>query len=359
MEKYKLERRQFLKKSGVIASAGAMIGISSCNNNEAPPPKTTPAIKVDNYKVGHGDFVYEVDKLWGVQDPLKIPVDHCHEMVMDSKGRLIMCTTNIKNNILMYDKSGKIINSWGIDYPGAHGLTLSDEGGEEFLYLTDTIKHQVYKLTMDGRRIMTFDYPKEVGVYETADQYQPTETAVASNGDIYITDGYGQNIITQYDSKGKYIRHFGGKGDGQDQFQTAHGICIDSRGAEPELLITSRSKQEFKRFTMDGEHIETIALPGCSICRPVIRGENLYFAVIVTKSWWDYDGMVAVLDKNNKVVSLPGGSMPTYVNGVLEEPEFDGKTFLNPHDVCIDDEDNIYVPQWYSGKTYPIKLKRV
>ena len=359
MEKHKLERRQFLKYGSVAASAGALMGMSSCNKTTPSEPDSKPSSNNSNYKVGHGDFVYEVDKLWGVQDPSKIPVDNCHEMVMDSKGRLIMCTTDIHNNILFYDKSGKIIKSWGNEYPGAHGLTLSDEGGEEFLYLTDTIKHQVYKLTMDGLRIMTFDYPKEVDVYESADQYQPTETAIANNGDIYIADGYGQSIITQYDAKGKYIRHFGGKGDGEDQFQTAHGICVDTRGAEPELLITSRSKQEFKRFTMDGRHIETISLPGCSICRPVIKGEHLYFAVIVTKSWWDYDGMVAVLDKNNKVVSLPGGSSPTYVNGILEEPVFDGKTFLNPHDVCIDDEDNIYVPQWYSGKTYPVKLKRV
>jgi hypothetical protein len=69
--------------------------------------------------------------------------------------------------------------------------------------------------------------------------------------------------------------------------------------------------------------------------------------------------MLAVLDQNNRVVSMPGGSTPAYKNGMLEAPAYDQKTFLNPHDVCIDDDENIYVPQWNSGKTYPVKLHRV
>ena len=94
-------------------------------------------------------------------------------------------------------------------------------------------------------------------------------------------------------------------------------------------------------------------------CRPVIKGDNLYFAVIVTESWWGYDGMVAVLDKNNKVLSFPGGEAPEYINGELKAGKSDFKTLLNPHDVCLDNDENIYVPQWYSGKTYPVKLERV
>ena len=68
--------------------------------------------------------------------------------------------------------------------------------------------------------------------------------------------------------------------------------------------------------------------------------------------------MLAVLDNNNKVISLPGGSNPKYLDNKLEKPLYDDKTFLNPHDVCIDNDDNLYVPQWNSGKTYPLKLIR-
>ena len=64
------------------------------------------------------------------------------------------------------------------------------------------------------------------------------------------------------------------------------------------------------------------------------------------------------MDHNNKIISLPGGNMPKYIDGVLEKPIYDQKTFLNPHDVCIDNDDSIYIPQWNSGKTYPVKLIR-
>lgn len=309
--------------------------------------------------VGHGSHRYRVDKKWGEQDPHKIPVNDCHEMVQDRKGRLILLTNHIRNNVIVYDRSGKVIKTWTGNWPSAHGLTIQDEGGEEFLYITDSDLHQVHKTTLDGRIVLSLSYPEESGVYEDISAYKPTETAIAPNGDIYVADGYGKSYIIQYDQHGNFIRHFGGLGEGDAQFDCPHGIAIDYRQSAPTLLITSRSRQEFKRFTLDGKHIETIRLPGCWICRPVIKNSHLYFAVIVTRSWWAYDGMVAVLDKENKVISLPGGSTPTFKDHILESPQYDGRTFLNPHDVCVDDDENIYVAQWYSGRTYPVKLERI
>jgi sugar lactone lactonase YvrE len=309
--------------------------------------------------IGHGDFKYEVDKNWGIQDPSKIPVKDCHEMIQDKTGRLFLLTNHVKNNVIIYDRSGKVLKTWTNNMPGAHGLTYWEEGGDEFLFMTDTVLHKVYKTTLDGKVLMTLDYPKESGVYDEESQYKPTETAIAPNGDIYVADGYGKNYITYYSKEGEYKGHFGGTGKTNDTFDCCHGILVDHRFAEPSLLITSRSTQEVKRFSLDGTFKSTVSLPGCWICRPVIHGDYLYFAVIVTKSWGEYDGMVAILDKNNSVVSMPGGNAPSYTDGLLSAAQSDYATFLNPHDVCIDQDENIYVPQWYSGRTYPIKLTRV
>ena len=313
-----------------------------------------------NEIIGHGDFRYRVDKDWGVQDPSKIPVNDCHEMVLDHLGRIFMTTTGVaNNNVLIYDKSGKVLDSWG-NFPGAHGLSIAGEGNDQFLLITDPETHKVFKTTLQGEILLTLDRPKEVSAYTSDDQFKPTETTVGPNGDIYVADGYGLDFIIQYNSKGKYIGHFGGNGDGAEQFSCCHGITLDNRNPEdPTLLITSRTKQEFKRFTLDGKHMETISLPGCWVCRPVIHGELIYFAVIVTKTWDSYDGMIAILDKDNRVLSFPGGSAPQYTNGLLEAPEYDGKTFRNPHDVLVDDDGNLYVPQWASGKTYPLKLHKI
>ncbi|MBM1104619.1 6-bladed beta-propeller [Aurantibacter crassamenti] len=311
--------------------------------------------------IGHGDFKYTVDREWGVQNPSKIPVNDCHEMELDSQGRIFMTTTGANNNnIIIYDKSGKVLDSWGNTFPGAHGLSIAGEGNDQFLLITDPETNTVTKTDLKGNIILRIKRPKEISAYTSDDQFLPTETAIMPNGDFYVADGYGLNYITQFNAKGEYIRHFGGNGEAEDKFNCCHGITLDTRdNTKPTLLITSRASQEFKRFSLEGKHIETIKLPGCSICRPVIHGDNIYFAVIVTKTWDDWDGMIAILDKDNKVVSLPGGNNPEYINGVLSAPIYDNKTFRNPHDVLVDDDENLYVPQWASGKTYPIKLNRL
>lgn len=354
MEPEYFKRRKFLKDS-------LSLGLGSIVLPQIAFAKRQPQIGNDGDLVGHGDFTYKVDKSWALQDPSKTPVNDCHEMVLDKKGLIYMTTTGeTNNNIIVYDRGGKVMNSWGKNFNGAHGLTLSQEGTEEFLFITDPDAGRVYKTTLKGEIVLTLDTPKEFSHYNSEKLYKPTETAIGPKGDIYIADGYGENFIVQYSSKGEYIRHFGGKGKGDSKFDCCHGITLDTRTPDsPTLLITSRATQEFKRFTLEGEFIESISLPGCSVCRPVLDGEYLYFAVIITNSWESYDGMLAVLDKNNKVISFPGGTAPKYENGILKKPIYDGKTFLNPHDVLVDNDHSLYVPQWNSGKTFPIKLTRV
>ena len=343
----KNSRRTFIKTS-VLATIASTSSYSFSRN------------LYDDKIIGHGDFKFKLDKKWSSQDVSKHPVDHCHEMVIDKSNKLYMTTTNNKNNILVYNRDGKVLGSHNLNFPGAHGLTIFDEGGEEFLYVTDPDNNKFCKTTLKGKKIFELKAPREISEYTSSSLFKPTEITVASNGDFYVADGYGLDFIIQYDSKGNYIRHFGGRGNNDDQFDCCHGITVDSRDSNnPFLLITSRSKNEFKRFTMDGKWIETIKMPGCYICRPVIKDDYLAFAVIVTKDWGSYDGMLAVLDNNYKVVSLPGGKSPEYIDNSLQRPVYDNISFRNPHDVCIDNDWNMYVPQWNSGKIFPIKLIRV
>jgi len=292
---------------------------------------------------------------------MRNPVNDCHEMVQDSKGRILLLTNETRNNVLIYDKNGKLLETWGTEYPGAHGLTLFDENGTDVLFICDNTRHQVIKTTIEGKVLLVLDYPKETGMYDKAAEYVPTETAIAPNGDIYVADGYGKDFIIQYDAKGRYIRHFGGKGEGDAYLQNAHGIALDLRNPlQPSLMITSRVQNAFKRFDLAGKYLETISLPGAWVCRPVIRGEYLYAAVLQSNSrQWTQSGFVTILDKNNRVVSNLAGSTPTYTNTLPDEMYQTIKAFQYPHDVCVDDEENLYVAQWNSGKTFPYKLEPV
>lgn len=97
-------------------------------------------------------------------------------------------------------------------------------------------------------------------------------------------------------------------------------------------------------------------LPGAWVCRPVIRGEYLYAAVLQSeRRKWQGSGFVTILDGQNRVISNLAGSDPAYGGEMYQTI----KAFQYPHDVCIDDEENLYVAQWNSGKTYPYKLEPV
>jgi hypothetical protein len=363
------QRRSFLKKTSIL-TAGAVAGfniIGKAKSNE------------DDI-IGHGEFRYKVNKTWGNLDPAQTPVFNCHEMVQDSKGRLVMVGDEVKNNILVYDRSGKLLDSWGTRYPGGHGLTLSPEGGEDFLFITDCGYYfgkdekwhaqagSIFKTTVNGDLVFALGHPSTIGVYKKEEKFQPTEVAVAPNGDFYVADGYGSDYIIQYDHNGKYIRHFGGHNNSNPNhnLDNAHGVAVDLRNpSSPKLICTSRNENAFKIFTLDGKYLETVKIPGAYVCRAVINGDNLYAGVC----WSNFrdtgkmdggkSGFVTILDKNNKVISNPGGTKPEYKGGALQPVFADGNIFYHGHDVCVDNDKNVYVCQWNADKTYPVKLERV
>jgi peptidylamidoglycolate lyase len=313
-----------------------------------------------NEIVGHGNFRYRVQRNWSRANAEKYPVNNCHEMVMAKNGLLFMLTDEVKNNILVYTKDGNVVSSWGHEFPGGHGLTINDENGTEFLYITDTVRHEVIKTTLNGQVMAVLGYSKEIPDYVSANEYKPTETAIAANGDLYVTDGYGHQYVIQYDHAGNYIRHWGGKGDGKEQFDCAHGVTIDNRRGEPTLLITSRNHNSLKRFTLNGQYINTISLPGSFVCRPVIHGSNVYGAVFRSENNQNFgSGYITILDEQDRVVSTPGGTEPTYINDILQPQKQAGQTFIHPHDICVDADENLYVTQWNSGRSYPLFLERV
>ncbi|MFT7032215.1 MAG: hypothetical protein ACJA2S_000714 [Cyclobacteriaceae bacterium] len=367
-------RRNFIRNSA-LASGVALTTPTFCFNIIKDMKEDGDMI------VGHGDYKYKVDKKWGELDPKKVPVDNCHEMVVDSKGRIILLTDEPKNNLIIYDQSGNLIDAFCSRFPGGHGLTINEEGGEEFLYVTDSgwfhdHKHPddwkyfsgngfVSKINMKGELVFTLGHPQTIGIYEPNQNYKPSETAIAPNGDIYVADGYGSNFIIQYDQYGKYIRHFGGNENPDPNYRllNAHGVAVDLRNpGGPQLIVTSRQECSFKFYTLEGVYKKTVTIPGAMVNRAVIHGKNVYAGVCwsqVDGKAKDGTGYVTILDENDKVVSNPGGQAPRYVNGELQNQIQEVPFIRHGHDVCVNGDQNVYVCQWNGGRTYPIKLERV
>ncbi len=354
----KLARRKFLKTTAKISSAALF--------TPAPFHILNRRAKLDEEIIGHGDFKYRLEREWGNLNPKTYPVNNCHEMVMDQQGRLVMLTDHPKNNVLIYDKSGKLLESWTLNFKGAHGLSIHNEGGEDYLYITDLSTEKVVKTTIDGEVILTIGHPATAGAYGEHDKFKPTETTVGPNGDIYVADGYGSQFMLQYDSQGKFIQKFGGDSFlSPEKFKQAHGVTLDTRNpGNPTLLCTARIKNSFKRFSLDGQYLEEYYLPGAYVSRAVIDGENVYSGVCFSMPEGNYNmalntGFITILDKNNQMVSNPGGTKPKYKNG---QPQLVGQKqpiFKHCHDVCVDEDKNLYVCQWNAGQIYPYKLHRV
>ncbi len=365
-------RRKFIQTTAMAGSVAAAVPAFGFHIGTKRKP--------EDVILGHGDYRYKLDRSWAQMSKAHNPILNCHEMVMDSKGRLIMIGDHTDNNILIFDKSGKLLNHWGTAYPGGHGIALSKEGEEDFLFLADSgwfmdrngkwVKHngRITKTTMDGRVVFDIGHPQTIGIYQSGDHFCPTEVAIGPNGDIYVADGYGMDYLIQYNANGEYIRHWGGHNNADKNYDlhNAHGVAIDYRDKDNPLVVcTSRSDQAFKFFTLDGKYVRTLTLPNMRVCRAVFDGNNLYAGVCWSTpkggvfNWKEHTGFMTILE-GDKVVSNPGGTAPEYKNGVLQASyQLPDKPIWHGHDVCVDEDKNIYVCQWNANQTPPLKLERV
>ena len=79
-------------------------------------------------------------------------------------------------------------------------------------------------------------------------------TALAPNGDFYVTDGYGAGYIHRYNIKGEYVSTFGGKGNADDKTACPHGIYCDTRDPnKPMLVVADREHHRLQYFTLEGK----------------------------------------------------------------------------------------------------------
>jgi peptidylamidoglycolate lyase len=308
---------------------------------------------------GQNERQYTLDRAWAKATPASLPVKDCHEMVQTANGDILLLTNETRNNLIAFDKSGKVHRAAGNAFPGGHGLSLAGEGSDQVLFVTDTELNQVFKTDLQGRSIQAWTAPMDAGLYTDPKQFVPTETAALPNGEFYVADGYGQQFVLHYGADGHLKNSFGGRGEGDAHLDNAHGICVDNRGGEtPTLLVTDRTRCCFKRFSLQGEYLEKIELPGACVCRPVIKGDYLYAAVLRSPHMGtEGTGFVIILNKANKVVSVVGGAEAAYGSDGKLLPFYQTiKLFQHPHDVLVDDEENLYVCQWNSGQVYPYKF---
>jgi hypothetical protein len=336
-----LTRRGAIKTVGAAAVAATM----------APNILVAGSEKKTSKVLGADAHTYEWVDGWG-QLPASVEYGTTHGIAEDSHGRIYVHNMS-KHGMIVFDPDGKFIESWGEEFEGgAHGITVSKEGGDEFLYLSDMGRRILVKTTLDGEVVWTQEFPKEPGLYKDIQEYRPTEVAVAPNGDFYVADGYGSHYIHQYDKDAKYIRTWGGQGTEDGQFKTPHGISLDTRSGSPLLAVCDRANARIQYFDLEGNFVRKFSAELLFPCHTDTRGED----VLVS----DLYGRVAIYDKDDQPTHLLGDNPGVnkaegYPN--LKEIQEVGK-FISPHCGIWDREGNIYIAEWINtGRV--TKLKHV
>ncbi len=167
------------------------------------------------------------------------------------------CAGRSEAPILKFDASGKLLASWGAGmFIFPHGACVDAQGN---LWVTDAQGrdgkgHQVFKFSPDGRVLMTLGKAGVAG--EGPDVFnQPTDVAVAPNGDIFVADGHretGNNRIVKFSKDGKFITAWGKKGAGPGEFHEPHTIAIDSQGR---LFVGDRVNNSIQIFDQQGRFL--------------------------------------------------------------------------------------------------------
>ena len=81
---------------------------------------------------------------------------------------------------------------------------------------------------------------------------KPTDMAIASNGDVFISDGYGNARIVHYDKNGKFINDWGTLGNTDGRFSIPHAIAIDSKD---NIYVADRNNVRIQVYDTSGKQI--------------------------------------------------------------------------------------------------------
>ncbi|RPI82087.1 MAG: 6-bladed beta-propeller, partial [Planctomycetaceae bacterium] len=168
----------------------------------------------------------------------------------------------------------------------------------------------------------------------------PTNLAIAPDGSLYVTDGYGNCRVHKFDAQGKLLFSWGEPGAGPGQFNLPHGIAIDGEGR---VYVADRENSRVQVFTAEGQFLQEWT----DTARPMqIRFDALGVAWVCDVGWkagrfpWQTPptdpprgAYVSAFDSSGRLLARFGGS---------DDPCAPGQ-FFAPHDLCIDSRGSIYV----------------
>ncbi len=272
----------------------------------------------------------------------------CVGVGVDTQDNVYLFTRG-QSRVLVYSREGEFLRSWGetLFTPRTHGLTLSPD---DRVYCVDEGSHCIYVFTLVGELIMTLGSPgtaAETG-YDgrTMESIRggppfnrPTNLAVAPNGDLYVTDGYGNCKVHHFSSTGNLVQSWGAPGSGPGEFYLPHGIRV---AADGRVFVADRENDRLQIFSSDGQFLEQWT----DVQRPTNIAIDAAGNVYVAELWWrvgdqtrghgtileERPGRVSIFDATGKLLARWGGPDRCAPGN-----------FVAPHDIAVDSHGDVYV----------------
>jgi DNA-binding beta-propeller fold protein YncE len=156
--------------------------------------------------------------------------------------------------VMQFDRAGKLLQSWTEEtfhVKSAHGLRVGPDGN---IWCVDVDGHVVFKLSPEGRVLMVLGNRQGTAGNDDAEDAfnRPTNVAFRANGNFYVSDGYVNSRVVEFNPAGEFVRKWGTKGTGDGQFNLVHDVAVDTQGR---VYVADRLNERIQVFNDHGKFL--------------------------------------------------------------------------------------------------------
>ncbi len=252
------------------------------------------------------------------QVPAHVTLGKCSAVAVDSHSQVYLLHRG-KVPLLCFDSNGKFVRGWGDEYVNTpHGLRIDRDDN---IWITDIGNHLVLKFSPAGKLLLSLGTADKPGT--GTDQFnKPSDVAFGPAGEVFVSDGYGNSRVMQFDSRGKFVKAWGKEGTGPGEFDLVHAIKVDSR---KRILVADRENERIQVFNLDGE-LQTIWKGYAPYGIDIDRDGAIFVADVVAHQ-------IVQLDDTGKIIHKWG-----------EQGNKPGQ-FEAPHMLALDAAGNLFVAE--------------
>lgn len=242
-------------------------------------------------------------------------------------------TRNPENPVIVFTPDGEFLRTFGAGTFTArtHAILAAHDG---HIYCADDGSHTITKWTTEGELLLTIGTPGESAPRFSGDPFnRPTDMAVAEDGSIFISDGYGNARIHKYAPDGEHLLSWGEPGIDPGQFMCPHNIAL--RGER--VYVADRESHRVQIFDLEGRFVTSWN----NIHRPcgLTVGPEGHVYIGELNGVGLMEGALGIGHRVS-VFDADGNLLGRY--GDPEEGEEPGR-FIAPHGIAVDSHGDVYV----------------